>query len=105
MSIDTIANEECRRNHTVFGGLHSRTLRQLARHLRGAAILENADSHQSIHSQSCTRRRMLPHWHSLSPHDDVSQRVDLWTDSLQALHDFDFDNAIYIIHLPAHHVR
>lgn len=105
MSIDSIANEECCRNHTIFGRVHCRTFRQFARHLRGAAFLENADSHESLHSQSGARRRMFPDRLAVPSDDDVSQRVGLRTDSLQALHDQHIDNAVYIIHLSAHNVR
>lgn len=56
---------------------------QLTRHLRRIALHENADRHQSLHSEFGRGRRMFPHRHPFHHDDNGLGVLAVWQRNVQ----------------------
>lgn len=89
----------------VHGRLLDGTRRQSNGHLCGAALLQHADRHQHVHTESGHCRCLFSTWHTLSVGHRQPRQLDVWTNSVQGVHDQYVHHAIHIVDFPANHGR
>lgn len=85
--------------------MYRRPPRQHARHLRGVAILENANRDEHVHREPGYCGRVFPNRYTVPRHNDEPTQLDIREDNVQSVHDHNKYQSVHQQHIPVHHER
>lgn len=85
--------------------VYRRPPRQHAGHLRGVAVLENANCNEHVHREPGDSGRVFPNRYTVPRHNDESTQLDIREDNVQGLHDHNKYQPVHQQHIPLHHER